>query len=203
MKFQRIRKFIIFRFADVAIMLTLASMTGIVKAEISIIAIATAIVQNTLVDGVDYSAGAGEKICLAGGRPSYESNSLTKMGQRIFNARVNCYGRLSSCVRPALCDGRIHGFDGYPLLGLTDHAPEGGHIACRRHQLVAAWRDQNEFNTVSGVLLEVIATPPADGDRLGPFLADVVQCQEEQFEYSLIGWKRASGFGDFPQAHVH
>jgi hypothetical protein len=35
--------------------------------------------------------------------------------------------------------------------------------------------------------------------RHGPFLADVVQCQEEQFEYSLIGWKRAPGFGDFPQ----
>jgi hypothetical protein len=81
MKFQRIKKFIIFRFAYVAILLVLASMTGIAKAEVSIIAIATAIAQNTLVDGVEHPAGAGEKICLAGGRPSYECNSLTTMGQ--------------------------------------------------------------------------------------------------------------------------
>ncbi len=32
--------------------------------------------------------------------------------------------------------------------------------------------------------------------RHGPFLADFFQCQQEQFEYSLIGWKRASGFAD-------
>ena len=44
---------------------------------------------------------------------------------------------------------------------------------------------------------------PIERGTLTPFLADVVQCQEEQFEYSLIGWKRASGFGDFPQAHIH
>ena len=38
--------------------------------------------------------------------------------------------------------------------------------------------------------------------RHGPFLADVVQRQVEQFEYGVIGWERTSGLGYFPQAHV-
>ncbi len=36
-----------------------------------------------------------------------------------------------------------------------------------------------------------------------PRLADVVQHGGEQFEYDVIGWKRAKGLGDFPQVHVH
>lgn len=36
-----------------------------------------------------------------------------------------------------------------------------------------------------------------------PFLANIAQCQVEQFAQCLIAWKRSTVLGNFAQAHVH
>jgi hypothetical protein len=122
MEFRRIKKIMIFRFAYMTIMLILASITGVAKAEVSIIAIATAIAQNSLVDGVDYPTGAGEKICLAGGRPSYDCNGLTTMAQGIClsgeRPSYDCNGLTTMGQGICLAGGR----PSYDCNGLTTMA---------------------------------------------------------------------------------
>lgn len=62
-------------------LLLLGAMTGTARAEISVIALATAIIQNPQID--NDTVGSGEQLCLASGRSSYECSRNTTLGEGI------------------------------------------------------------------------------------------------------------------------
>ena len=95
------QKFMIFRFASSAAILILLSMTGIAKADNSIISLGTALMSNPQIENVSGEAGTGQQICLSGGRPNYDCRSSTTLGEGICLSTGRPSYECSSYLKPA------------------------------------------------------------------------------------------------------
>ena len=95
------QKFMIFRFASAAAMSILLLITGIAKADSSIISLATALMKNPQIENVSGEAGTGQQICLSSGRPTYDCRSFTTLGEGICLSTGRPSYECSSYLKPA------------------------------------------------------------------------------------------------------